>query len=158
MLTLKTLLTMYGLDCSRTDIKLVRHKDSRINLAELYEKGEFELYQQHQEKDIFKNCTYIVSFLGNNDSKAKFIGVYKVISKQAVTDFQSDKKLDWMAPEIGKGKNFYYHLTPLSGFDDLKDRLVIDWGKSALSLHQLIIKTKESLLGNVPDRLSFTYS
>lgn len=73
MLSLKKLLTMHGLDCTRTDIKLIRHKDSRINLVELYEKEEFELYQQHQDKDVFKNCKYIVSFLGINDSKAKFI-------------------------------------------------------------------------------------
>ncbi|MBO1627587.1 hypothetical protein [Bacillus arachidis] len=129
MLSLKKLLTMHGLDCTRTNIKLIRHKDSRINLAELYEKGEFELYQQHQDKDVFKNCKYIVSFLGIDGSKAKFIGVYEVISTQAVSDFQCTVKLDWMAPEIGKGNNFYYNLTPLSKFNDLKERLVIDWGK-----------------------------
>lgn len=30
----------------------------------------------------------------------------------------------------------YYDLSPVDGFDDLKDRVVIDWGKSTLAWHQ----------------------
>lgn len=82
--------------------------------------------------------------------KLSLSSVYEVISTQAVADFQCAIKLDWMAPEIEKGNNFYYNLTPLSEFNDLKERLVIDWGKSALSWHQWLHKNDKEVFEILP--------
>lgn len=46
-------------------------------------KGKIELYQSFQSKDVF-NCDYIISFIGEPNDKARFIGIYDVIGKKNI--------------------------------------------------------------------------
>ena len=130
MLSIVELLRLRGLDCD-AKVKLVRHQDTRYDLYELMVSGHFETYQSYQAKPVF-NCDYIVSFMGMARRKARLIGVYEV-----GTRCRSKLKPppDGFPLEIGTGK-YHYELKELPGFDDLKERVVIDWGKSTRAWHQ----------------------
>ncbi len=129
-----------------SNVKLVRHKDARIDVLNKYLDKENEFkeadepsiyevyknhkkafldYQRHQDKPIFDNCDYIVSFLGEEGTLSRFIGVYKI---QSV-----DKSQD----------GIWYEIKEVDDFEDLKERIIIDWGKSTLSWHQYIENEKE---------------
>jgi hypothetical protein len=128
---IKELLQLRGLD-TKTKIKLVRHQDSKYNVHKLYKDGYFDVYQSFQWNPIFE-CEYIVSFLGLERSKAKFVGVYKVVDRKASAVVEMAK--DFPYPAFASN-NYYYELEKCSGFDDLIDRVIIDWGGSTRSWHQ----------------------
>ena len=71
------LLELRGLDPKKST-KLVRHTDHGDYLISEMTKAQLEFYQQCQSEQVFSCCDYIVSFLGVERTKAKFIGVYKV--------------------------------------------------------------------------------
>ncbi|MCD1162213.1 GIY-YIG nuclease family protein [Peribacillus frigoritolerans] len=126
MLTLNKLLKMYDLDMTNS-IKIARHQDTRgVDVHELFASGHFELYQSYQERNEFKDCEYLVSTLGIDNSQALFIGVYEVKSITPVTGFPEDVDV----PFRGKAKlrsKYRYELVKVPGFEDLEHRLVIKW-------------------------------
>lgn len=89
-ITIQELLFNRGL--SKEDkIFLVRHKDSRQiktirgvqytkSLYDIYrdEPDLFLEYQAEQKDDKFKGAKYIVSFLGEEGTKSRFLGVYRI--------------------------------------------------------------------------------
>lgn len=126
------LLKLRGLDTNKR-IKLVRHKDARqkqlINGKEVEgnpydwyrnDKDIFIAYQSEQHRDVFKNVDYIVSFIGENGTIARFIGIYQIEGPD--NERKSDK--------------YCYKMTEVEGFDELKERIIIEWGASAISWHQ----------------------
>ncbi len=127
-ITIQELLQNRGLDSSKNKIKLVRHKDSRFDLYNDYrfEKEKFYEYQSNQGKDVFHGCDYIVSFIGETGTLSRFIGVFQVLDCKQL-----------------KNKEYYYSLQEVSGFEGLKERVIIDWGKSTLSWHQWYDNLKE---------------
>jgi hypothetical protein len=58
------ILEIYGFD-RQIKSKMVRHQDSRYDVAELIRDGWFELYQSLQARPIFKNCHQVVSLVGD---------------------------------------------------------------------------------------------
>lgn len=92
MLNIKELLKLRGLDVTQ-NIKIARHKDTRedVDVHELLANGEFELYQSYQEKNMFKNCKYLVSCLGLPNSQALLVGVYQVKKTVKVNGFPEKK-------------------------------------------------------------------
>ncbi len=126
------LLKLRGLDLNKR-IKLVRHKDARqkqfINGVEVEgnpydwyrnDKDKFIAYQSEQHRDVFKNVDYIVSFIGENGTIARLIGIYKI-----------------EGPDNERNINKYcYKISEVEGFDELKERIIIEWGPSAISWHQ----------------------
>ena len=71
-------------------IRLIRHKDSRkekiiggksyessLYDIYLYENDVFMAYQSEQIVKKFNNVDYIVSFIGEESTSSRFIGVYK---------------------------------------------------------------------------------
>ncbi|MEB2780202.1 GIY-YIG nuclease family protein [Algoriphagus sp. C2-6-M1] len=121
MITIQELLYNRGLDRS-SKVKLVRHKDSRQDVYNLYKtnRPKFLEYQNVNTKDVFKGVDYIVTFIGEKGVMARFIGVYKVES----TTLKED--------------HFEYSMTEVcSHFDDLKERVIIKWN-NAISWHQWI--------------------
>lgn len=73
MITIQELLNNRGLDLN-SKIKLVRHKDSRRDVYNLYRtnRDEFLAYQNTQSKDIFNDVQFIVSFVGEEGLLARF--------------------------------------------------------------------------------------
>jgi hypothetical protein len=111
---------------SQTDIfngkkvKLVRHKDEREEYRELLKSRDTLLeYQKEQGKPVFKDCDYILSFIGTERKRSIFFGVFKVEGVQ-----------------LGENGKYYYDLTEIPDLAHLNDRLVIDWGNNAIAWHQ----------------------
>ena len=114
-------------------VKLVRHKDSRVDFETLRCSGWFETYQKFQSKPVFDGCDHIVVFVGEAFG-SRFVGVYDVEAR--VPADRSHLPADCPFPEWATAENSYYQLSRRKGFEDLEDRLVIDWGKAALAWHQ----------------------
>jgi hypothetical protein len=132
MLSIVELLKLRGLETDAR-VKLVRHQDKRYDLAELVREGLFEIYQSSQSKPVFE-CDYIVSFLGTENSKARLMGVYRVAGKSPYE--QNPLAPDFKYPELASPGGYRYVLEEVGGFEDLKGRVIIDWGRSALAWHQ----------------------
>jgi hypothetical protein len=131
-LSLIELLELRGFD-RRGRTKLVRHRDSRYDMHELARHGWFEAYQAFQSRPIFKGCDRIVSFIGLDGSRARLAGVYRVGACRSAVE----APLPAGCPhhEWRKAAHFY-ELTRESGYQDLEDRVIIDWGPGALAWHQ----------------------
>lgn len=101
--------------------KVLRHKDARRDLWELFDAGEFDAYQNGQSWDVFGKAEFIISFIAERHNYAKFIGVWKVLSKRQT--------------KYGK---YRYKTQKVAGFDDIVKRLVVKWGGGARSWSQLL--------------------
>ncbi len=105
------------------NIKLIRHSSNHVvkgypfigTVSELYynDREGFLKYQQHQRKANFDNVDYIVSFIGEEGTKSRFIGVYKNFGRE------SDDPSDPIA--------CYYNFEEVPGFEHLKERVIIEW-------------------------------
>jgi hypothetical protein len=136
VITIQELLYNRGLS-SDARIKMVRHKDVRFDLYSMYrnDKSSFLMYQSQQGRDVFGGVDFIVSFIGEEGTRSRFIGVFKVIG---------GRRLPTKQLSVDGGQfQFQYQLEEVSGFDDLKERVIIDWGKAAIKWEQLITNTKE---------------
>lgn len=142
------LLEVRGLDLKNSNIMLVRHptqvrdykvenKPFILNVGGLYDKsiGYIEVYQSYQKRHIFP-CNRIVSFIGDMRTRAKFIGVYQVKDRKPATevpvpsDFLQESGLLYERNFL-QDDAIFYQLERVTGkFDDLRNRVVIEWGKS----------------------------
>lgn len=138
MLNVIELLKLRGLDTSAR-IKLVRHQDRRFDVAALRREGFFEVYQRFQSNPVF-DCDYIVSFTGMEQGRARLAGVYRVTGKLPATE--APVPPDFARPDLVNTHGWYYVLEPVPGFEDLNERVVIDWGANARAWHQWL-KPKE---------------
>ena len=126
IITIQKLLEAHGLN-PKAKIKLVRHKDSRQDVYDLYRNNrlKFEEYQAVQSKPVFHGVDYIVSFIGEEGNRARFVGVYRVVDVQDIGERRRT------CPE----DNYYYVLEEVQGFDEMKERVIIRWS-NAISWHQ----------------------
>jgi hypothetical protein len=123
------LLALRGFD-RNSRFKLVRHQDRRCDIQSLIREGWFETYQSFQSRPVFDSCDFIVSFTGAEGSRAKLHGIYKVGQRrksEAVSFPLHCPYTEWHTA------GFHYELTPVSGFEDLCGRVVIEWGKGTLA-------------------------
>ncbi len=136
MLGIIELLELRGLD-TKAKIKLVRHQDPRYDVNELYSNGQFEIYQSYQTKPRFHKCIYVVSFIGLDRTRAKFIGVYRVNGSRPANEVPSPPNFIYpqYAEDYSEG-TFHYDLEIVPGFEDFENRVIIEWGKSTRSWHQ----------------------
>ena len=109
-------------------IRLIRHKDSRkekniggkiyensLYDIYLYENDAFVTYQSEQLVKKFKNVDYIVSFIGEESTSSRFVGVYK---NNGILQMLPDYKGEALAR---------FDIQEISGFELLKERVIIDW-------------------------------
>ena len=136
MITIQELLLNRNLD-KNARIKLVRHKDIRLDLYNLYRSDtkKFLQYQRQQGKDVFNGVDFIVSFIGEEGTLSRFVGVYRIISGRKL----SEKKVS----VDGGLYEYEYQINEVLGFEDLKERVIIDWGESARAWHQWLNNDKE---------------
>ena len=167
MITLNELLKNRTIDFSKETI-LVRHKDNRykINMFDLIDNGYFEYYQATQSKKIFENKKYMIVFIGIEQSNALLYNIYKI---NGTKDFNSinfpegfkNVFPDWFT-EYENAK--WYDLEPLSGFDDLKQRIIIKWNNAVTwaqnynenSLIEIIQVLPTGYVKDFSDYLDFT--
>ncbi len=129
MQTIQELLYARGLN-PQAKIKMVRHKIQTVNLDEKYrlEYDKFLQYQSEQRKPFFEDVNYIVSFVGEDSTLSRFIGVFEIVG---VTNLPIAKKTTY-----GEGEyNFLYEMKKLDEFEDLEDKIVVDW-HNPISWHQ----------------------
>lgn len=129
MITIQELLFNRGLD--RTEpIKLVRHKDRRLDLYSLYrsDRKAFLDYQCSQKADVFKGCKYVVAFIGEEGLSSRFIGVYELVGKTEQPDTIKISNQQFVS-------RFKYTMQEVNGYEDLKERVIIRWN-NAISWHQ----------------------
>ncbi len=127
MITLAPFLETCGFVANPKRVKLLRHKDSRFDLDEIRASGWFDAYQGFQLKPIFDGCDQLVVCLGEEGNAARFIGVYNVGVRLAGSTAlipHGCPHTDWAGP----GRVFY-RLSKADGYEDIEERLVIDWGK-----------------------------
>ena len=109
-------------------IRMIRHKDSRkekiidgkiyessLYDIYLYENDAFLTYQSGQRVSKFMNVDYLVSFIGEESSSSRFVGVYKV---KGILQNCSSNEGDGYAR---------FDIQEIPGFELLKERVVIDW-------------------------------
>lgn len=112
-------------------IRLVRHADNRktkiidgrevrASLYQLYryDKETFLKYQKEQQRKKFEDVEYIVSFIGEAGTTARFVGVYKVGNK---------------VPSPHRADEIVCDMDIVPAFESLTHRIVIDWGKATVS-------------------------
>lgn len=146
ILTIRNVLALAGLDITK-NIKLVRHKDSRESIRingeivvgkpydwYLYDKVKFIAYQSEQHKDIFKDVDYVVSFIGEDGTLARMVGVYQVLGR----DMEREK--------LTGGGKYCYKMVEVEGFDELAERIIVDWGDSARAFHQRLDKNDKVIV------------
>lgn len=135
MLALEDLLQPFGFDAAapRRTVKLVRHMDSRVDVAKLHRDGLFDFYQAYQSGPVFTNADMLVSFLGRGERQAVFVGVYDVgnASPPGKVPLPPNVVLPFDV-----SRYHHYALSMRRGFDALAGRLVIDWGTGTRSWFQ----------------------
>ena len=117
-------------DAAKT-VRLVRHADNRkvkmVDGEEVrgtlyniyrYQKETFLKYQKEQSRKRFENVDYMVAFIGEPGTTARFVGVYKVGNK-----VQSPHHADEIVCDMDV----------VDAFEPLTHRIVIDWGRSTVS-------------------------
>lgn len=147
MLTLQQILSSQSTLLEGKSIKLVRHKDVKMDYRRdvLKDRAAALEYQREQADHIFEGCDFIISFFGLERRRAIMFGVFKVNGH-----------------EIKNGK-YYYDLEQVTVFDDLADRLIIGWGGNARAWHQWYHRQQKEVLeirprgsiGSFPGLLSF---
>ena len=121
------LLKLRGLDTKKST-KMVRHTDQDDYPVSEMTRAQLEFYQQRQSKQVFSDCDYVVSFLGIESTKAKFIGVYKVKDEERLKRKHLPENYPY--PQIVEGTGYFYKLEKVSGFAEFEDLVIIEWGKS----------------------------
>jgi len=125
------LLLLRGFDPTRPT-KLVRHQDARYDVHDLMRRGWLDFYQATQSRPVFDNCERIVSFIGSRGTKARLIGVYRVLGRR---DGRRMQPPPGFPPDLGTFR-YYYDLEREAGYEDLENRVVIEWGRGALAYVQ----------------------
>jgi hypothetical protein len=133
LLGILDLLALRGFNpASRT--KFLRHRDARYDVHDLFRRGWLDAYQSIQARPLLDGFDYVVSFLGLSGTRARFVGIYKVLGRcpadQAVLPPGSPFE-EWRRPD-----HYFYELQREPGFEDLEHRVVIDWGRAAIAWHQ----------------------
>lgn len=134
MISLSELLVARGFTPVPKQTKLVRHKDDRYDVEALHIEGWLETYQMFQAKPVFEGCRQIIVFIGESRLASRFVGVYDV--GQGLPSEKAPRAAGCPYPEWFRDGQVFYALEKRAGFEDLEDRLIIDWGKGALAWHQ----------------------
>jgi len=126
-------------NANESRIKLVRHSSEVKPDSFIYKKYNgsvyklyrtdyalFKEWQSEQSDSIMKNVDYLVVFLAEEGCECRFIGVYRNYG-----------------PKRATGNGFSeYAIEEVEGFEGLKDKVVIDWGKGTRSWMQNWQSTK----------------
>ena len=130
-----------NLDPNRT--KLIRHALKHDRCQRCFQHNFIEYYQRIQRKNFFVGCDYLLSFFSGPGTSAKFIGCYKVGGGEPIN--LSLMPLGFPVPEMFTEDRYFYDLQATDIMADLKERLIIEWGKAAVSWHQWASNEKNVL-------------
>ena len=125
-------------------VKLIRHNLTKEEVAANYERGYLELYQSVQNHTRFRDCDMVISFLGTEGTNGVFQGCYRIGGSKPYIRAQFP---EGFIPDSGmtEEKSVVYELVKTDLLTDMKDRLVIDWGKGTINWCQNGTTEKEVL-------------
>lgn len=125
-------------------VKLIRHNLTKAEVADNYEQGYLELYQSVQNHTRFRDCDMVICFLGTEGTNGVFQGCYRVGNFKPYCRAQFPENF---TPDSGmiEGKSMVYELVKTDLLADMKDRLVIEWGKGTINWCQNGTTEKELL-------------
>jgi hypothetical protein len=150
-LYLNDILKRNGVDPKRTI--LIRHSLNHKRCKSCYENNFIEDYQKIQSKSFFNNCDFVLSFISEPGTSAKFIGFYKVGSRKPIkTTFMP---IGFPVPEMFSEDEYFFDLEPLDIMADLKNRLIIEWGKATVSWKQRATNEKAVIAIQTNPKYSF---
>lgn len=134
ILCFSDILQKVGLDPAK--VKLIRHSLRDKGFKACYEANMVFEYTCHQKADFSKNYEYWVVFISDRSTLAKLFACYR--AGDCVLDTPDNVPVGF--PEIEavefQGKSAYFDLEYIDLLKDYENRLIIDWGKSAISWHQ----------------------
>ena len=140
-----------GLDPKR--VKLIRHslKDKEFNTC--YLNGFMDEYQKLQKESFFNGCDFILSFISEPGTSAKFMGCYEVGGGKRLDPALMPK--GFPAADMFERDAYHFNLKKTDILNDLIGRLIIDWGRAALSWHQWATNEKAVVAIQENPRLAF---
>lgn len=116
----------------RNDVKVVRHRDSRLDLLSLYQNGKFEWYQNGQGRPVFARAQYLISFIAERDKYARFVGVWKILGVKK-----------------NESNHYRYRSQKIDGFESLENRLIVSWGAGTRSWVQLFHRAGDKAISEL---------
>lgn len=133
MLTLRQLISLKTSFFNNKKVKLVRHKDNRAEYRDVIKnRSELLEYQKTQSKPVFKGVDYIIAFIGQDGSKSLLFGVFRVCGV------------------ANQGGLLKYDLKEEAVLSELHERVIVDWGKAAVSWHQWYNKQDKNVMEILP--------
>lgn len=139
-LYLDEIIKMKGLDPKR--VLLIRHAMTHDRFRLCYERNFVKEYTQIQRNGFAKDYDYWMVFISDKGTKAKYFTTYTVtdikpILKENISDnFPISEVIDYT-------EDRQYILEETGFLNDLKNRLVIEWGESARAWYQKGSNKKE---------------
>lgn len=111
---------------------MVRHQGERHAVIDMLGNNLLETYQSYQSKPVFQQAQHVVSLYGLDGTRACLFGVFRNHGPRNPTDEPLLTTSPWEA-EWRNAAKFFYRLERLSGFEALENRVVIEWGRGALT-------------------------
>ena len=147
------LLENKGINLEKT--KLIRHNLSNPIVAENTARGYLNFYQSIQLPNRFKNCDFVISFLGTEGTNGIFKGCYRIVG---TCPYDCSTLPDGFVPDADMDDGCVrFEMEPMDVLSELIDRLEIDWGKSTRGWCQNGTTEKEIVSIKPPvSEISFT--
>lgn len=140
----------------KDEVAVIRHTASDEKANRTWRAGLefFEEYQKIQPKDYFSKKEYIFSFINQQGTTARFIGLYKV---ESIIPVKQAQKMDGYPfyEDYNREDLVYYNLRKMDCLEDLQGRLVIEWGTGTRKIvqHKWDTLSKKAVISidNQPD-------
>lgn len=133
---------------SPVETRLVRHQGYRgatgKSPADLWRAGDgsFEQYLEYQSDPVFGDAQYLAVFLPGPSGTALFVGLYRILDKDMVTD------PSWTCPVNGHSviDHHWYQTEKVDAMDRYIEKLVIDWGGAPRRWVQYAYRQNKAIL------------
>lgn len=140
---LYALLQERGIDPAAQPVTLMRHKDKRFLLHKYLGTKALSLYQAKQPLR-HEPGGLIVGFYGHKSEHAILLGVWRVIAVMPASDAYHLGLFDGGFEQVAEGASGFYHeLQEMDFLSDLRLKLEIRWGKSAISWRRVLKPTDD---------------
>lgn len=121
-------------------IMLTRNtKECGKSIAQVYKEGFLKDYVSVQVDKVFDKCKYIMAFIATEGDKCVYVAAYRIIAQSTLDEVKNIKSIpDLGMPGFYEKSKLYYELEEIEFMPDLKDRLIISWGKAAVKWAQYL--------------------
>jgi len=152
-LYLSTLLKSAGLDLAKT--RLIRHSLNDVHFSKCYTSGFLREYTSAQSNKGFADkYDYWVVFVSSAGTSARFEKCYKRTGSHPSVWEDYPEGFPYRDDELELNP-LHYELEETTIMSDLEQRLIIDWGKGALSWQQSALNEKPVLAIQSTPKMQF---